>query len=584
MKPITKQPRKARPSSTRLGFLAAASGFALVSAISGLSAQSTAETSNSGGYTTAGIPVGDDVFGLQPVAVGPAAQPSGLSPVATPGAVEVNAPVRRGRWVTSVTPYAHATVTFSDNINLAVDGEEEDELVGTVGVGAVFAARNQRFAGQLAAEVNYDTFLNGTNDDGIRASLSTNWSAAVVPNLFYVDVAGGVSESFVTGDRFSGNQVANADDRARSFYGLISPSIRKNIGGWANTEVRYTARGEYTDDDDLDGGISHTLSAGITSDPRKFRRFGWQAATEYEIYDPQEDNGGEDLERWTSYASVDVPVSRTLAVTGTVGYDHFTDDVADSDVSGVFGNAGLRWQPNTRFAARAFAGYRYDGFDYGVEANYALRQNVVAGIEARRAVQFTDFTLGDTATPIPSEFGADGRVISYESATGTGTTTNINDALAFNSTDPNTLARFGDINSSGDDNDAIVDTVRAYVSGTTGRTSWNANVQAAQYDYGSGFEADETILSANVDVSRALTSRLGASAGIGFAAVSYDETPGTTLTNSDYETLSLGLGLDYQLTEIVNVFGRYTYTERFADQPGDEYSENAVVIGVNASF
>jgi len=582
MKPTTKQSSKARASSTRLGLLAAASGFALVSAISGLSAQST-ENSASGGYTTAGIPIGDDVYGLQPIGVGPAAEAQAVSDLTPTNISTADAPLRRGRWVTSVTTYGETSVTFSDNINLEADGFEEEEFVGTVTVGATLTAQNERLSGQLDGNVSYDTFFNDTNDDGVRANVSTNWSAAVIPNLFYVDVAGGVSESFVTSDRFSGNAVANSDDRITSFFGLVSPSVRRNLGGWANAELRYTARGQYFDEDDFDGGISQTFSAGLTSDPRKFRRFGWQAATEYEIFTPEDDDRDDDIERWTSYASVDVPVSRTLAVTGTVGYDFFSEDIADDDLSGLFGNAGLRWQPTTRFAARAFGGYRYDGFDYGAEANYALRQNVVAGLQARRGVQFTNFALGDSATAIPSQIGTDGRVTSFVSANGPGSTTNIQDALAVDNFTGATGA-FGDINSNNQDDDGIVDTVQAYIAGTTGRTSWNASVQAADYDYGSAFGADETILSASAGASRELTSRLAVNAGVGFSLVDFDAADGTALDTSDFETLSIGVGLDYQLTEIVNVFGRYTYTERFADQPSDEYSENAAVIGVSASF
>jgi len=574
MKPTTKQPRKALATSGRLGLLAAASGFALVTAVTGLSAQSAGETAKSGGYATAGIPVGDDVYGLEPVAVGPAARPSGVQAIAAQGSgSKVGVPVRRGRWVTSVTPFAEASVTYSDNINLDRSGSEEDDLVGTGTVGATFTAQNQRLVGQLAAQISYDKYFNGTNSDGIRANVSTNWSAAVVPNLFYVDAAGGIAETYDTDDRFSGNRVANADDRSRTFYGMISPSIRKNIGGWANAEVRYTARAEYADDDDDNGGISHTLAAGLTGDPRKFRRFGWQAATEYELYQP-ENGGDEDLKRWTSYASVDVPVSRTFAVTGTAGYDHFTDDVADDDLSGAFGNVGVRWQPTTRFAARAYGGYRYDGIDYGAEASYALRENIVAGLQARRGVQFTNFSVGNTADSLQSLVGADGR-LNTEAPNALGTRTGTNGTLTANNlTSPDDQ-----------DNDAIVDTLQAYVTGTTGRTSWNANVQAAKYDYGSAFGTDETIVSANAEVSRELTSRLAMNAGVGFSAVSYDDAAaGTTLEESDYQTLSLGLGLDYQLTEIVNVFGRYTYTKRFADLPGDEFVENAGVVGVRASF
>ena len=581
MKPTTKHQRKASATTSRLGLLAAVSGFALVGAITNLSAQSIGETS---GFSTAGIPIGDDVYGtagagLQPIGVGPAARPSGVQAVGASKAPELGVPVRRGRWTTSVTPYAEATVTYSDNINLDSSGNEQDETILTATAGVTLGAQNERIVGQLTYAASYDTFLNETNEDGFRHNLATNWSAAVVPNLFYIDAQGGVSETYTTSDRFSGNGLANSDERSRAFFGAISPSLRKNIGGWADAEVRYTLRGEAFDDDQ-EGGYSQQISAGITGDPRKFRRFGWQAATEYEVYTPEDDSTGDDLTRWTSYASVDVPVSRTFAVTGTVGYDHFSEDIAEDDVSGLFANAGVRWQPNTRFAARAFGGWRYDGVDFGAEANYALRKNLVAGLQARRGVQFSNFAI-DSASPI-STVDNTGRP-AFVTAGG-GTTTNLDDALAIDNL-TGQLGNFGEINRTDQDDDAIVDTLQAFVSGQTGKTSWNANVQAANYDYGSSFGSDELIVSANADVSRALTSRLAATAGIGFTAVQYeDAAPGTALLQNDFETLSLGLGLEYQLTEIVNVFGRYTYTKRFADLPQDEFTENSGVVGVRASF
>ena len=221
----------------------------------------------------------------------------------------------------------------------------------------------------------------------------------VIPNLFSIDAAGGISEVFNTSDNFSGNAVANSDDRSRIFYGSVSPSLRQNLGGWANAEVRYTLAGATFDsDDDFDeGGYDQTFSAALTSDPRKFKRFGWQAVAEYEIFNAEND-GNDDLNRFTGYVSVDVPIGRTLALTGTAGYDDFDRDISDDDLSGAFGNAGLRWQPNTRFAAQAFGGYRYDGVDYGAQASFAMRQNrccwsssVASQRPARRLWQQRDF-------------------------------------------------------------------------------------------------------------------------------------------------------------------------------------------------
>ncbi len=577
----TTQPRKALASPSRLGLLAAVSGFAIVGAITGLSAQSIGAGSSSGGFGTAGIPIGDDVYGasvdpLTPVGVGPAARSSGVQSVNSSRFPKGGEVVRRGRWVTSVTPFAEVSATYSDNINLEAEGFEDDELVITTTAGVTLGVQNERLAGQLSYAASYDYFVNETNDDGFRHNLDTAWSAAVVPNLFYIDVAGGIAETYSTNDRFSGNEVANADDRSRAFYGAISPSLRRNLGGLVNAELRYTLRGETFDDDSDDGGYSQTFAAGVTGDPRKFRRFGWQAATEYEIFTPEDDR--DDITRWTSYVGVDVPVTNTVALTGTVGYDEFSDDIADDDLSGVFANAGVRWQPTTRFGARVYGGWRYDGFDYGAEAKYALRENLVAGLQARRGVQFNDFGV-NAATPVVLATDQNGRQ-TFAAPNGRDTTNNLDDALAFNNL-TGAQGRFGDIARNDQDDDAVVDTLRAYVAGKTGKTSWDASVEAAQFDYSSTL-SDELVLSASASATRELTSRLALSGGVGFTAVSYDDP--VTPADTDFETLSLGIGLDYQLTEIVNVFGRYTYTTRFADDSLDEFDENAGVIGVRASF
>ena len=581
MKHTTKQPRKALAISVRLGLLAAVSGLALGGSVKQLVAQSAGSVLNSGGYATSGVSTAAEIHGvtepvaIQPIGVGPAA---GAGPrVAARPTTDPAKAVRSGRWTTSWTPFVEGTVTYSDNINLEEKGFEEDETVLSATAGVTFGAQSERLAGQLSYAVSYDTYLNDTNDDGFRHNLNTSWSAAVIPNLLYLDAAGGISEVYVdTDDRFSGNAVANANDRSRAYYGLLSPSIRKNLGGWANAELRYTIRGEKYEEDDLRGGYSQTYSAGLTGDPRKFRRFGWQAVTEYEDYTPEDDDG-RDRTRWSSYVSVDVPIARTLAVTGTAGYDVFGDDIANGNLDGAFGNAGLRWQPNVRFAARAFAGYRYDGFDYGAEASYALRQNLIAGLSARRAVQFSDFGDGTTSV-IAAGTDARGRPL-FVSPNGSLTAT-LDEALATNLLTGET-GRFGDVDFSPQDETALVDTLTAYLSGSTGRTAYGLSGTVLHRDYDT-FGSDETVVAANLGVTRDLTSRLALEAGAGFSAIKFDDN--LAAGEDDFEVLSLGAGLNYQLTEIVNVFGRYTYTQRFADSAQNEFKENAGVVGVRASF
>lgn len=548
MKHTTKLPRKLPVTPAKMGLLAAASAIGLIAASSQIFAQSSGNTDSYGAYGSSSVPVQTGTNSGYSGTVAPTAV--GANTVSAPRPITA----RAGRWATEIRPFAEAQVTYSDNINLAARGQEESDTVLTATAGIVASAQNSRFAGQLSYAASYDKYLNDTNDDGFRHNLSTNWSATVVPNLLYLDASGGVTEVYVDADdRFSGNPVAGSGDRSRAFYGQVSPSLRRNIGGWVNAELRYGLRGEAYDDDTIDGSHSHLYRASVQSDPNKFRRFGWGAATEFEDFRRGGDNNGGDRTRWTSYVSVDVPVTRTVAVTGTAGYDRFSDDVGRDNLDGAYGNVGLRWQPNARTGISTYAGYRYNGADYGVNGTYALSDNLVAGVAAGRSVQFTEFAVPN------------------------GNTQGVNNAVRANLLTGQGNA-LNNPNFSIQSEDAIVDNVVAQLNGSTGKTSYNMALQAQKRDFGNGIPG-ETVVSADFGVSRNLTSRIAMDLGAGYSRFDVE---GDNV--DDFDTLALGAGLSYQLTEIVNVFGRYTYTERFADSTVDEFKENAGVVGVTASF
>ncbi len=542
MKHTIKLRRKAPRFSAKHKMLAAGSALAIAAVSTALVAQTAGERVYSGGYATSGIPITDDAYGavngssvIAPTQVGAAQGQAARSTV--PGDTTT---LRRGRWTTSITPYVEGTATYSDNINLDRAGQEEDELVLSATAGVNVGVQSERLSGSLNYAASYDHYLNDTNSDGVRHNLNTGWSAAIVPNLLYLDAGAGISEVYIdSDDRFSGNPVAGRDDRTRAFYGSISPSIRKNLGGWANAELRYGLSGEGFDDDALDGSYTHTYRASLTSDPNRFRKFGWAAATEYEDYRP--DSGAEDLQRWSSSVSVDVPVSRTLALTAAVGYDQFSDDVSSGDdLDGAYGNVGVRYQPNDRLNGQAYVGYRYGGVDYGVAANYALRRNLVASVTANRAVEFSNFDREGLELAAAQA----GLVIPNQ-----------------------TFALL--------DEDGVVDSITGSLSGSVGKTGYNLNASALRRD----LTQDETVISANLGLTRQLTPRISGELGAGYSRFDVD---GSDVDN--FDVLALGAGVSYQLTEIVNVFGRYTYTERFADDSADEFKENAGVVGVTASF
>jgi len=206
-------------------------------------------------------------------------------------------------------------------------------------------------------------------------------------------------------------------------------------------------------------------------------------------------------------------------------------------------------RPSARVQAQGFVGYRYDGVDYGANVSYALSDTAVAGLVAGRSVQFS--TLD---TPLAFDTAALAQP-------------NLNRAVQNNLTDFETTFE-----------DAVVDNVGAFISGQGNKTAYNFSVKAQRRDFDSLFE-DETLLSADLSVSRALTNRISLDLGAGYSRFDLEGSG-----DQDFDTLSLGAGLSYGVTENINVFGRYTYTERFADDAFNEFQENSGTIGVNASF
>ena len=152
----------------------------LTAASTALVAQTAGERAYSGGYATSGIPVTDDAYG-DLSQTGPIA-PVGVGAAATqPGAAAPRVPTARGRWTTEVTPYAQTSASYSDNIDLAPEGFEEDETILTATAGVDVTIQSDRLSGQIGYSASYDTFLNNTNEDGLRHNLDTGWTAAIVP-------------------------------------------------------------------------------------------------------------------------------------------------------------------------------------------------------------------------------------------------------------------------------------------------------------------------------------------------------------------------------------------------------------------
>lgn len=564
----------------RLRLILGASGFALAAGLgAGPSAAqslfwddpapSQAETlAAPSGIETGGVTLTPSMGELPPAGAAGAARGAGASG----GPAPVTA---RRLWKTSVRPYAATSVTVTDNARLDPRGHEESDatLTGTVGLRA--AAEGARGRGSLNYAAHYDHDLDGSNDDGLRHDLAGAFSAAVVPGLLNLDVAGSAAESFLRdGGRYSLNPSAGRDERERVYFGTASPSLHQNLGGWANAELRYTYARTFYDSDDEDAldEWMHGFSASLSSDPRRFQSFGWGFSAAHARYDD-----AEDYERQSSTVggSVEIPVGPRTAVMGAAGWDEVEGSTLEDDVGGAYVNAGLRYVPNPRLDMDGYLGWRNQRVDYGANLRYALARRLGISASLARSVEFLDFG-GAPYALLNLGTDSEGQPI-YRSVSG-GLTSNRAEALAVSLAD-GSIRPATDPAFSRQTQDAVTDSATLALSATTGRTGVSLVGAAVRRDYGGPQDDDEWTLTLAAALNRDLTGRLGVDASAAFILYAPDD---PTLAHE--RTLSFGLGASYRITEIVNAFARYTYTRRFSDSSADEYQENAGVLGLRANF
>ena len=185
-----------------------------------------------------------------------------------------------------------------------------------------------------------------------------------------------------------------------------------------------------------------------------------------------------------------------------------------------------------------------------------------------------------------SVFDADGRFIGFRTDDFTGggdpataLTTNINEAFAFN---PNTgqSGILGETEFEFENDTSIVhDLISWRLVDNVGKTRFllGGNVQQRDFE---GDRGDELFVTAFTVAERDIP----ATAWTLGANMSFNQFEAGEADDFDTRTVDFGLTAAYQLTRNVSVFTRYGFSQRFADEAGEEFIENFGLIGIRGEL
>ena len=538
---------------------------------------------------------------------------------ASPGGQQ-RSPKRGGRpfnYTLTVTPQ----LTYSDNVTLAPDGQEQADGLASVAFQGGLLVDRVGFSGIVNGRLELGSYFDQPQVNGedlyeqfvVDQNITAAGTARVIEDLLYLDMAANITqEALSQQSQFSGQSIAANDSQADSFSYSISPYLFSRLINDGTVEARYRYTNVVIDDDGVVDGIedflndseSHEFIAEYDSG-RLLDKVGFSVRA---YANKTEETGSErlpevDFEQQALSWAARYALSRKVSVVGTLGYDEIdtgTDqNFDDDDLSGVFWKAGLLLTPGRRTSVQLEVGDRYGGalvegsaqykYSSRLQFNASLQRNFRTGAQAGTAV--TSVLQSDTLA-FAEELRRAQDLSSREITQRT---------LQLNSDLQEFTARQSGL--------ATTNSASASVVARTKRNNFVAQVAYDQSDF--GFQETETLtlggtwdrrLSRKLDVYARGNVQL-ASADIGgttmdcIAALSIDPltaglgaaaiaalcaTPGDL--DSETQTMSLLGGVKYRLLENVAAFVELSRTQRFADNDAQEYEENALSVGLSFDF
>lgn len=173
-------------------------------------------------------------------AAGPAAaagyNPAG-APLPAPGDQAGAGDVAGRAW--TVTPSVELSTSFTDNVRGSATNRQSD-FYTTVAPGIFITGKSRRLRGTLDYSPQLIRHIEATDQDRIDQNFFGSGTATLIPDFFYFDANGSISNASRSGSRGFGNtSEIPSNDVTQTVGYSASPYLQFHLGRAAETELRY---------------------------------------------------------------------------------------------------------------------------------------------------------------------------------------------------------------------------------------------------------------------------------------------------------------------------------------------------------
>ncbi len=298
------------------------------------------------------------------------------------------------------SPSLELSETYSDNITLRPAGKERSDYVTEVAPGFGLSADGRRldFALNYRWQGLYYARDNGRNS--AYHQLGASMSSILVKNLFFVDGNASYRQTLRTrGAAVGQGSIASTGNLRNILTTSVSPYLKRKLGGWAETELRYTQSSVFYPN----GGGSDSFSNGVVfrlAGRKVTTRWSWALGYRAQRIDYRETEQVSAVTRQGDVTTrqgdlqLGYRLSNRLGLNGQIGREEneYSRAAGISAPDGNFWNIGLNWQPSSRTQLSLGGGRRYYGRSWYLNLSHRGRHTTLSatyseGVTTRRQYQ-----------------------------------------------------------------------------------------------------------------------------------------------------------------------------------------------------
>lgn len=300
-----------------------------------------------------------------------------------------------------INPQVTVQEVYSDNIELAPDGQEEGDFVTELTPAVSLEGRGMRYRVNLDYGLQGLIYADDSSRNRINNLVTGDGQLEVFRDHGFIDFGVNYGPQNVGNVGTVALDNISAVPRANVLSYSVTPNWVHDFGNYARANVGYTYDEVISSTDDLTDSSAHTVTGNIHSGSH-FETWLWSLDFLEQYVD---DEAFDDTIRFRNITGrTDYYITPHWAAIGQLGYD---DDDFDSedDTSGVLWGVGLRWAPRRQTFFEVIGGERFFGPTFSAQAEHTSRRLRFVANYTEEPTSVRTTVLRNTAFAVLDPFG-----------------------------------------------------------------------------------------------------------------------------------------------------------------------------------